>query len=50
MQQRIASASVGILRAKHVRGMLVRFICVISANTCSNAWLLNANAGREKEG
>lgn len=42
-----------IIRAVHVRGMLVSFICVISANTCGNACPSNANARewreREKE-
>lgn len=44
----IASSSARILRAEHVRGMLARFICVISANTCGNACPSNANARREK--
>lgn len=41
-----------IIRAVHVRGMLVSFICVISANTCGNACPSNANARewREREG
>lgn len=45
----IASSSRRILRAEHVRGMLARFICVISANTCGNACPSNANAPRERE-
>lgn len=45
----IPSSAGRILRAEHARGMLARFICVISANTCGNACPSNANAPRERE-
>lgn len=44
-----ARSSARILRAEHVRGMLARFICVISANMCGDACLSNANTRKQRE-